>query len=433
VGEPNARNDKELLGDINSLQNEIRAAMKELSPGDVGKNRNQGNYYANVDPRDIKELGEAIKRSDDTIRKQVHDAPPKELAAEANANIDRADKFTDMVDSLAKDSRNPAFKNTLNDLTSKLRPAIDDLAKGTNAYLFDPDNTRRGDDLKENTKKLDKLVDDVLAAIMPKAEKPVGKSPGNLSPEELQRMADEVKRAATKVEDKYKTNAPQETVHDAVDAATKAANFGEAVKERANNSRNPELKKELQQAVVNLEKARDDLIDRTNAQVAAPNDSGKGRDLEKATQDTKKRVDEIMDQIRPQAKPIERQRYTGTVTPKDIEREAKIGQELLHRDAKVEDKKPKAIVKDAGQPGGKGGSHAGEAGRRPGPPGPAKEDSGSVGQAARQERRPQQADQQVYRQSGQQCQQEESAGQERRSGQVFGGDYSRGEAQGAEG
>ncbi len=351
VSEPNARNDKELLGDINSLQNEIRAAMKELSPGDVGKNRNNGNYYANVDPRDIKELGEAIKRSDDTIRKQVAEAPPKELAAEANSNIDRADKFTDMVDSLAKDSRNPAFKNTLNDLTSKLRPAIDDLAKQTNAYLFDPDNQRRGDDLKDSTKRLDKLVDDVLAAIMPKAEKPVGRSPGNLSPEELQRLADEVKRAATKVEDKYKTNAPQETVHDAVDAATKAANFGEAVKERAAKQKNPEFKRELEQAVAQLDKARDDLIDKTNAQVAEPNNAGKGRDLEKATQDTKKRVDEIMDHLRPQAKPIERQRYTGAVTPKDIEREAKIAQEMLHRDAKVEDKKPKAIVKDAEETG----------------------------------------------------------------------------------
>lgn len=153
VGDPTQRNDKELLGDINSLQNEIRAAMKELNPGDVGKNRNNGNYIANVDPRDIKELGEAIKRSDDTIRKQVDDAPPKELAAESDANINRADRFTDMVDSLAKDSRNPAFKNTLNDLTAKLRPAIDNLAKSTNDYLYDPDSKRRGDDLKVKKKK----------------------------------------------------------------------------------------------------------------------------------------------------------------------------------------------------------------------------------------------------------------------------------------
>jgi len=172
VSDPNARNDKELLGDINYLQNEIRAVMKELNPGDVGKNRNNGNYYANVDPRDIKELGEAIKRSDDKIRKQVEDAPPKELAAESNDNIARADKFTDMVDSLAQDSRNPAFKNQLNDLTRKLRPAIDALADKTNAYLYDPDSKRRGDDLKDATKTLDKLVDEVLAAIVVRRRDP---------------------------------------------------------------------------------------------------------------------------------------------------------------------------------------------------------------------------------------------------------------------
>jgi len=347
LADPNARNDKELLGDINSLQNEIRAAMKELNPGDVGANRSNGNYYANVDPKDIKELGEAIKRSDDKIRRQVEDAPPKELAAESNDNINRADKFTDMVDSLAQDSRNPAFKNKLNDLTAKLRPAIDRLGASTNDYLFDPDSKRRGDDLKDSTKELDKLVDEVLAAIMPKAEKPVGKSPGNLTPEELQRMADEVKRAAQKVEDKYRTNAPQETVSDAQDTAQKAANFGAAVKERAANSKNPELKRELEQAVAALDKARDDVIDRTNAHVAEPNSQQRGRDLENATKDTKQKVDEIMDKIRPQAKDIERQRYTGAVTPKDIEREAKIGQEKLRRDDKFEDKKPKDIVRDA--------------------------------------------------------------------------------------
>ncbi len=149
------------------------------------------------------------------------------------------------------------------------------------------------------------------------------------------------------MEDKYKTNAPQETVHDSVDAAQKAADFGEAVKERARNQRNPELKKELEQAVTALDRARDDLVDRTNAQVADPNSSSKGRDLEKATQDTRDKVDKVMDLIRPQAKPIERQRYTGPVTPKDIEREAKIGQDKLHRDAKLEDKKPKDVVRDA--------------------------------------------------------------------------------------
>ncbi len=182
---------------------------------------------------------------------------------------------------------------------------------------------------------------------MPKAEKPVGRSPGNLTPAELQRLADEVKRAAQKVEDKYKTNAPQETVHDAVDTAQKAANFGEAVKERARNQKNPELKRELEQAVAHLDKARDDVIDRTNAHVAEPNSVQRGRDLEAATKDTKQRVDEIMAAIRPQAKPIERQRYTGPVTPKDIEREARIAQEKLKRDDKFEDKKPKDIVRDA--------------------------------------------------------------------------------------
>jgi hypothetical protein len=240
----------------------------------------------------------------------------KELAAESNDNINRADKFTDMVDSLAQDSKNPAFKNTLNDLTRKLRPAIDRLADTTNNYLFDPDSKRRGDELKEATKDLDKLVDEVLAAIMPKAEKPVGRSPGNLTPAELQRMADEVKRAAQKVEDQYKTNAPQETVRDAQDTAQKAANFGEAVKERARNQRNPELRKELEQAVVALDKARDDVIDRTNEHVADPNSVQKGRNLEQATKDTKQRVDEIMAAIRPQAKPTERTRYNGPVTPK---------------------------------------------------------------------------------------------------------------------
>jgi hypothetical protein len=44
---------------------------------------------------------------------------------------------------------------------------------------------------------------------------------------------------------------------------------------------------------------------------------------------------------------VERQRYNGPVTPKDIEREAKIAQDKLHRDVKVEDKKPKDIVRDA--------------------------------------------------------------------------------------
>jgi hypothetical protein len=81
LADPNARNDKELLADINGLQDEIRAAMKELRPGDVGKNRQNGNYYANVDPKSIKELGEAIKRSDDKIRKQIEDAPPKVTGA----------------------------------------------------------------------------------------------------------------------------------------------------------------------------------------------------------------------------------------------------------------------------------------------------------------------------------------------------------------
>jgi predicted neutral ceramidase superfamily lipid hydrolase len=119
-----------------------------------------------------------------------------------------------------------------------------------------------------------------------------------LSPEELQRLADEAKRAASKVEDKYKTNAPQETVHDSVDAAQKAANFGEAVKERAGHQRNPELRKELEQAVTALDRARDDLIDRTNAQVAEPNSTSKGRDLEKATQDTRDKIDKVTEEFR---------------------------------------------------------------------------------------------------------------------------------------
>lgn len=59
LADPNARNDKEFLGDINSLQDEIRAAMRELNPGDVGKDRSNGNYYANVDPKDIK-VGSAV-------------------------------------------------------------------------------------------------------------------------------------------------------------------------------------------------------------------------------------------------------------------------------------------------------------------------------------------------------------------------------------
>lgn len=347
VGEPNSRNDKEFLGDINYLQDEIRGVMKELSPGDIAKNRERGRYYSNVDPKQIESLGEEIKRSDKKIRSQVTDATPKEVAKEADENVARGDKFTDLVESLAQDSRNPAFKNLLNRLADELRPAVTKLADTSNDYLYDPDDSRRQNNVKDATVELDRLIDQVLAAIMPEAEYKKGKSAGNMSAAQLQRLAEEVKRSAKELDDDFRTNAPQETVREAEETQQKAADFGEAVKERGDRSNNKAYKDELDSAVSALSKEEERLLKATNEHLKDPNNRGKQEDLSKTTKEVRERVDDIMKKIRPQAEKPKKQTHRGKVTPKDIEREARKGQDKLKRDRDFDKEKPTTVVANA--------------------------------------------------------------------------------------
>eukprot|EP01091_Cochliopodium_minus_P001266 TRINITY_DN1112_c0_g1_i3.p1 TRINITY_DN1112_c0_g1~~TRINITY_DN1112_c0_g1_i3.p1 ORF type:complete len:2063 (+),score=880.31 TRINITY_DN1112_c0_g1_i3:100-6288(+) len=342
ISAPKEPQGKKVDKDIQDLIDEISRTMDAIQPSHISSTPGTYPFKGSVTPNDLKKQGEIVKKDCNETQKQDTKLP-EQIKKDVEKTFDDTDTFVSMVEKLALDANSPGYKNFLNDSTAKLRKAQENMIKNANNLFDEPENPNHGKAINDECEKIKKLVDKIIEESTPRAKVSViSTQVSNCSPLDIEDAVKKMKEAVGKHDNEHTFMAPKELVGSAQDSSGKISNLASMLKQRAQKTENPELKKELMNAANLLEKGNSNLVDLTNKYLDDPS-SKNSETLSNECQKLMSIADEILDKIKPKANKITHgsvsSNHNGSVTPKDIE---SLGQEVKKEVSKVQDYKKKS-------------------------------------------------------------------------------------------
>jgi hypothetical protein len=287
--DPDTQDD--LRGETDLLLDDVAQLLDAVAPTVSIPTRPAPTDPSAITPNTLEDLGRIVKEGADALKAAAPDASPEELAAEATAELGKAEDFRQALAARATaPSVSAAEAAALKEGDALIAEKEAALAAAVNASLADPDDAAAEAAVGAACDDLKAAVDDVLGKVRPRVEvTPEGAADTSVKPSDMAVSAQEVIEAATKVQG-FKDRAPAETKADVVDASTKASKFASQLAGLAGQSKNPDQAAALQRAHDDVAAANAQVVAAANDYFGDPASKGAQAALDAACENLKRAV-----------------------------------------------------------------------------------------------------------------------------------------------
>jgi hypothetical protein len=287
--DPDTQDD--LRGETDLLLDDVAQLLDAVAPTVSIPTRPAPTDPSAITPNTLEDLGRIVKDGADALKAAAPDASPEELAAEATAELGKAEDFRQALAARATaPGVSAAEAAALKEGDALIAEKEAALAAAVNASLADPDDAAAEAAVGTACDDLKAAVDDVLGKVRPRVEvSPEGAADTSVKPSDMAVSAQEVIEAATKVQG-FKDRAPAETKADVVDASTKASKFASQLAGLAGQSKNPDQAAALQRAHDDVAAANAQVVAAANDYFGDPASKGAQAALDAACENLKRAV-----------------------------------------------------------------------------------------------------------------------------------------------
>eukprot|EP01104_Vermistella_antarctica_P017978 TRINITY_DN6518_c0_g1_i1.p1 TRINITY_DN6518_c0_g1~~TRINITY_DN6518_c0_g1_i1.p1 ORF type:complete len:2052 (+),score=727.37 TRINITY_DN6518_c0_g1_i1:170-6325(+) len=283
-------------GDMRRIADEV---MASILPEARTADELNGRLSHKISPKEVEEGGERVKRALAPVS-QFRDAMPKELVADVTAASGEIEKFRQILNTMEEQVDRPAVRRKLAEASHALRNANLELADATNTFLNDPDAQTAGRRLEEVQADIIRRVNAIVKDVKPQAQ--VAKSSGvtgQTAPQELARVAEEVKRQARAIKAGYQNAASDDLAKQTGDCSEVTAKLTDMVNARSKKDQRPTVAQTLTQVGRELGTANQKLVGSSNEYIAEPNQVANQKNVEGSCDQLVQLADRVLDTLLP--------------------------------------------------------------------------------------------------------------------------------------